>query len=768
MFLVVEPEPQTIRNPVMFQRFLFPILVISLTYSGIPSNAANGASPPDVKGSVSIPNPILFAQVPIVGVDDMSIASSFGNHVADIEQVGRGGDLYIRYPNGTLRNLTREAGYGTASVFQGATSIAVRDPNVHWSGNRALFSMVVGAPTQQGQSTNPRWQIHEVTGLGQGQTVAMTKVAGQPTAYNNVSPIYVPDGRIVYTSDRPRGGEAHLYPQLDEYDSIPSNTGLWSLDPTNGDLRLLQHSPSGSFTPIVDSYGRIIFTRWDHLQRDAQGDADALNGDNGTWDYSDESAGASVLPRAEELFPEPLYTRTDLLAGTNLEGMDEFNHFQLWEILPDGTGEETLNHVGRHELRAVFERVFADDPNVVGFDAEEINRANPNSILNFFQGREDPTHPGRYFGVDCPRFDSHASGGVIRIDGPPGLSADQMIITHVTHPETATVNAGAGADHTGHYRDPLPLSDGQLIAAHTAQKGVSSNQGSRATPNPNYDFRLKTLTQSGVYRSSAMNLTSGISRRVQYYDPDVLVTWDGPLWELQPVEVVSRAQPPLRGEAPLEAPEQAIFNQEGVSVEAFRADLETRGLALMVSRDMTTRDDADTQQPFNLRVAGTSTQTTANGGKLYDISHLQIFQAEQLRGYEIYPDGRRVLARPLRDPQGANPPSNGPVGSVTVGADGSMAALVPARRATAWQLTAPDGTPVVRERYWLNFQPGEVRVCASCHGVNESDQAGAPAPLNPPEALRTLLQHWKLSVPSDSIFADGFESGNLTGWSSNN
>ena len=41
------------------------------------------------------------------------------------------------------------------------------------------------------------------------------------------------------------------------------------------------------------------------------------------------------------------------------------------------------------------------------------------------------------------------------------------------------------------------------------------------------------------------------------------------------------------------------------------------------------------------------------------------------------------------------------------------------------------GTGVVRERYWLSFQPGEIRVCTSCHGLNSKDQAGQSTPTNP-------------------------------------
>ncbi|MBK9655292.1 MAG: hypothetical protein IPO66_07405 [Rhodanobacteraceae bacterium] len=111
------------------------------------------------------PNPILFVtQVP-VPVDFAAVGSTFANHLASMNSVYRGGDLWIRYPNGTLRNLTAEAGFGM-SGFQGTNAIAVRDPHVHWNGSKAVFSMVVGAPLAV-QVLTYRWQLYEVSGLGQ-------------------------------------------------------------------------------------------------------------------------------------------------------------------------------------------------------------------------------------------------------------------------------------------------------------------------------------------------------------------------------------------------------------------------------------------------------------------------------------------------------------------------------------------------------------------------------------------------------------------------
>src|SRR5262249_6959099 len=135
-------------------------------------------------------NPILFVtQIQIPG-DFVSIGSVFGNQQSAMESCGRGGDLYIRYPDGTTQNLTRAAGFGQSGL-QGVNSIAVRQPSVHWSGKKAVFSMVTGAPTHQfDYSYSGYWQLYEITNfLDPNATPVITKVPNQPANFNNVSPI---------------------------------------------------------------------------------------------------------------------------------------------------------------------------------------------------------------------------------------------------------------------------------------------------------------------------------------------------------------------------------------------------------------------------------------------------------------------------------------------------------------------------------------------------------------------------------------------------
>ncbi len=690
----------------------------------------------------ALPNPILFVtQVP-VPADFTSITAVFGNHKAALSDVARGGDLWIRYGDGTLKNLTRAAGFGGGGM-QGANSIAVRDPSVFWDGTKAVFSMVIGAPTQRYQVATYHWQLYEITGLGLADTPVITKVPRQPANFNNISPIYGSDDRILFTTDRPRNGAAQLYPQLDEYEEAPTNTGIWSLDPATGDLFLLDHAPSGDFTPTLDSFGRVIFTRWDHLQRDQQTDSEVLRGDDyGTFNYSDESANAAALNSTAEVYPEARAERTDILSGTHLLG-HSFNQFFPWMINEDGTEAETLNHIGRHELQRYFEPNFDNDANLLYFNPG--SRPNQLSLRNFLQIKEDPQAPGRYVGTDAPEFATHAAGQIVTLSGAPSLNANQMRVGYLTHPDTANFTSTPSANHSGLYRDPLPLSNGTLVAVHTPQTDRDTDIGTSTSPRSRYDFRLKTLRQQNGVWVADQPLTPGLTADISYYSPDTLTTFSGQLWELNPVEVRARPRPPQR-QAPLAPPEQQAFTQTGVAVSALQSYLRANNLALMVTRNVTTRDAGDKQQPFNLRVAGGGASTVGATGTVYDVAFMQIFQADQIRGIG-YPNprpGRRVLAQPLHDQAVRNPTVPGsPTGSVRVAGDGSVAAFVPARRALTWMLSDPSGQGVVRERYWLTFQPGEIRTCTSCHGLNTVDQAGHAPPANTSDALVQLLQDWQ-------------------------
>ncbi len=702
----------------------------------------------------TLPNPVLFVSQYPVPDDFATIAATFAHHRADPAQAGRGGDLWIRYPDGSLRRLTREAGFGVDG-FQGAESIAVRDPSMHWDGQKAVFSMVVGAPAAQFEQGQWFWQLYEVTGLGQGETVVITKVPNQPLQANNIAAVYAPDDSLIFVSDRPRDGRAHLYPQHDEYESTDTPSGLWRLEPEAGRLTLLDHSPSGAFDPMIDSAGRIVYTRWDHLQRDQQ--ADIAGNPFGTFDWASEAADAPRTLATVEIFPEPRFGPP----GSNLND-HRFNHFFPWQIHLDGSGHETLNHLGRHELHEYFAQSFTDNPSMVEFIASISGRLNPNSVENAFYLSEDPSTPFRYIAVDAPEFDTHGAGRIFALHAPPQLDAAAITVDYLTHPSSGVANPNPPPEHSGQYRDPIALSDGRVLAVHAPQTGSAGNDGTRPFPQPRYQFRIQRLAtnmQGYLEPVEALTAPDGIVQSVSFYDPDVLVSYNGPFWEFDPVEVRSRVRPAVTLEPALPAPEAQIFAEEGVDPLRLARFLRARGLALISVRNNTTRDHLDRQQPFNLRVPGGVMTTASNSPTpISDIAWFEIFQADQVRGIGGLDNpqaGRRPLARQLHQPSAVSlnlPAPDGPQGTTPVFTDGSSAAFVPAQRAVSWQLLAPEGDAVVRERYWITLKPGELRSCDGCHGATPTNQAGQAAATNAPEALRALIARWR----DDVIYFDGF------------
>ncbi|MFM2400045.1 MAG: hypothetical protein RL341_2202, partial [Pseudomonadota bacterium] len=455
-----------------------------------------------------------------------------------------------------------------------------------------------------------------------------------------------------------------------------------------------------------DSTGRVIFTRWDHLVQDQQ--AESYQG----YNVASEAANAARTARAE-FFPELRFAESTSPYGT--VSRHQFNVFQPWQMNQDGTAELTLNHIGRHEMRVPDIRAaFLDDPNLSSFPNLTFTQ-NKFSISNdagFFGIKEDPATPGTYYMVWAQEFASFTAGPVIRLNGAPNVNTEQMVFTPVT----------SGAQR---FRNVLPLTTGAIVAAHSANGAVNNTAA----------FRLRQLV-----KDAAGNLTAGTALT------QGIVKNGATMWELEPTELVARPRPAGKIEDGLDAAAKAVLAEEGVTEAELSSWLRTNNLALIVTNDQTKRDRADTQQPQNLEVPG-GVKTAANNGKVYPITHFQIIEGNQVRGYDAFNGalpGRRVIGQPAG--QNKNPVNaGGPAGSVKISPDGSTAAFVPANRALAWQTTDAGGVPIVRERVWVTMQPGEARTCAGCHGSNTKTQEGLDNPVNKPEALRALLRYWKVN-----------------------
>lgn len=699
----------------------------------------------------SADNPILYVnQVPVTATDN-TVVSIGGSHLADTKAAPRGGGLMIRYPNGRVLDLTKEAGFGVSETLQTGNAIAVRDPVVHWSGEKALFSMVVGAPLYRGDSRVFYWQLYEVSNLGQGENPVITKVPGQPINYNNIQPTYTSDDRIIFASDKSITENPYLYPARNEQGG-ESVTGLWSLDPEMRTVKLLDHSPSGSFKPFIDSYGRVVFSRWDHLQRDTE--AVSLR----AVDYLSEDQSAATAGTWYDVFPEALQDNPKGPGHT-------FDLFLPWTMNQDGTGLLTMNHLGRHELGTAFTK-SSRDSNLVDFVPESPPISSvgaPTRAGSYLHLAESRQSPGTYVATDA-LSNAVSAGRLVTFGSAPTRNADSVQVTV--------------ASNQGFARDPYFLENGNLVASVASGPPLfGSYGGSRGVPGlpprplppfaeipPEFipptstPFQIRMVVGSMDLRRGMPMAPSTHVTRTNYVDGKP-VTFRGDLWQLQPVEVVSRPIPGMTTE-PLPDPELKMFQEAGVSPSAFKRWLSQNDLALVVSRNVTARDRNDKQQPFNLRVPG-GVFSIADGGDSYNITNLQFFQGDYVRAYQRSEEGesasgRRVAARVMHEDRGENLPSNVP-GSAKIQRDGSTAMFLPAGRAVTWQLTDQHGEAVVRERYWLTFQAGEIRSCTNCHGNNTADQLNRKTVQNPPSALRRLLQDWSSRHPEAGATVTPYE-----------
>lgn len=719
-------------------------------------------------------NPVLFAFVPPPMFSSGSYAhqlETFGNHLTNMRAAPRGGDLALMDIFGNVRLLTEEAGFGIASgEVQTEMGIAVRQPTIHWDGNKAVFSMVIGGPIKAFDTsyTQNKWQMYEITNLDQvllGDTANIVKIPFQPE-YNNISPIYGSDDQIIFTSDAPLYDMEHTYPQLDEYESTAINSGIFKLNPGTGDMIHLSHSPSGDFDLHLATDGRVISTRWEHLKRDQQADAHRAGITlYGPVLFDSERDDAKVIDAPEtvdgkpfadadgtpyEVFPE---AREDFDPTRDPnEPLHDFNEFLVWEITENGERHQTMNHVGRHEFGGVFQNPSKmDDPNLIynlGDLSANKYRFTVGSDAGIFQVKEDP-RPGKagtFYGTWSREFSRFASGRIFEFALPIGANPQEMEIFDWT---STLIDSGEENDK-GHFRNPLMTLEGTMLVSHAEQTAVFS-------PSNPYHFQIKKMipledSESGTEHVPSAALTGvGFEKEIAFFGDFVEPLRDTVmLHEVDIVEIIERPRPAARPKYEIATVEDEVIAEEGVDPDELREWMIDKNLAMIVIRNATERDAGESQQPFNLNVPG-GVSTIPTDGKVYDISHFQIFGAELLRAYELRNrNGRRVIATPLRDSD--HHPNiedynmfdeDGPESSVKIRPDGSIAAFVPATRALSWQTVAPDGEEIVRERQWVTFAPGEIRTCEGCHGINDVSQAGNIAPQNKPQALRDLLKVWK-------------------------
>ncbi len=132
-------------------------------------------------------------------------------------------------------------------------------PEVSYDGRTILFAYTEGKADGVEWSPRASYHLFQVNADGTG----LVQLTDGP--WNEFDPCFLPNGRIVFISER-RGGYLRCGGSSPPYHS-PTYT-LHTIDADGGDLRCLSFHETQEWHPSVDDHGMIVYTRWDYVDRD--------------------------------------------------------------------------------------------------------------------------------------------------------------------------------------------------------------------------------------------------------------------------------------------------------------------------------------------------------------------------------------------------------------------------------------------------------------------------------------------------------------------
>ena len=150
--------------------------------------------------------------------------------------------LNRNWADGNLYKLSPIAPDGIVTPITNFTGASISDPAVSFDGKKILFSMRPPGGTDR--------NIYEINADGTGLR-QVTSGGG-----NDYDPLYLPDDRILFTSDRDK--------EMDEYNHSLAQH-LYTCNMDGSAIERISYNQSNDFDPELLPDGRIVYTRWEHF-----------------------------------------------------------------------------------------------------------------------------------------------------------------------------------------------------------------------------------------------------------------------------------------------------------------------------------------------------------------------------------------------------------------------------------------------------------------------------------------------------------------------
>jgi len=207
--------------------------------------------------------PIAYTKGPLLD-EDMEL--QVNTDLRDILRFAVGTDLYLRdraSPTAPERNITARFTEGQGDVMGAEISS---------DGRRVLFAMrgPVDPDLALDDEDQPKWNIWEYTlATDRLRRLIVSDLTAQQG--HDLSPHYLPDGRILFVSTRQQTAKAILindgkpqYDARDEDREEPAFVLHVMRDDGRDEFRQVSFNQSSDYEPTVLDSGKVLFSRWDH------------------------------------------------------------------------------------------------------------------------------------------------------------------------------------------------------------------------------------------------------------------------------------------------------------------------------------------------------------------------------------------------------------------------------------------------------------------------------------------------------------------------
>ena len=245
------------------------ILLVGVVVAACSRNDSSvGVGSGQAPDPVALDFPIAYTKGPLFD-DQMQL--QVNTDLRTLTRFDVGTDLYLldrASPSATEKNITFPVTQGKGDV-QGV--------DISADGKRVLFAMRGPFDPNLAAKDQPTWNIWEYD-IPSGSLRRIISSDLIAEAGQDISPHYLPDGRIIFASTRQQRSKAILldegkpqFSALEEDRKEPAYV-LHVMDSDGGNLHQVSFNQSHDLDPTVLADGKVLFSRWDHA-----GAVDAIN-----------------------------------------------------------------------------------------------------------------------------------------------------------------------------------------------------------------------------------------------------------------------------------------------------------------------------------------------------------------------------------------------------------------------------------------------------------------------------------------------------------